>query len=122
MLPSLQDVPTVTLYPDGLANLNGDASRLLPKGTDCFLLLPPTAARPRWAILVGPSALAGDIKLSSRSDRLGALRFRAPQLALSLFAALPTKQTALKLQLEPETTRPDLFQLLPVGSLEPDTC
>ena len=112
--PSLV-APTVTLYPGGLANLNGDASRLLPKGTDCFLLLPPTPARPRWAILVGPSALAGDIRLTGRSDRLGALRFRAPQLALALFAALPAEQTALRLRLEPEATRPDLFQLLPAA-------
>jgi hypothetical protein len=114
MLSTLQDAPIVTLYPSGLANLNGDASRLLPKGTDCFLLLPPTPTRPRWAMLVGPSALAGDIKLTGRSDRLGALRFRAPQLALSLFAALPGEQTALRMRLEPEPTRSDLFQLLPL--------
>jgi hypothetical protein len=110
----LRTGPLLTLYPSGLANLNGNASRLLPKGTDCFLLLPPTLTRPRWAMLAGPSALAGDIKLAGRSDRPGALRFRAPELALSLFAALPAEQTALRLRLEPEVARLDLFQLLPV--------
>jgi hypothetical protein len=115
MLSLLPDAPTVTLYRAGLANLNGDASRLLPKGTDCLMLLPPTLARPRWAILVGPTALAGDIKLAGRSDRLGMLRFRAPQMAIALFAALPDEQTTLRLRLEQEATLPTLFQLLPVA-------
>jgi hypothetical protein len=111
--PLPQDVPTLTVYRSSLVNLNGEATRLLPKGTESGLLLPPIPARPRWALLTGQSGFAGDFRLYGRADRVGTLRFRAPSLALALFAALPPDQPTLRLRLVPDSTYGGLFYLAP---------
>ncbi|OGX81995.1 hypothetical protein BEN47_05080 [Hymenobacter lapidarius] len=99
-MPLIVDVLTLTLYRDGLANLNGEATRALPAGAASLLLLPPNRASPHWVLVPATGGLLGDIQLVGRSDR-GNLRFRAPSLAVALFAAVPREQPALRLVLEP---------------------
>jgi hypothetical protein len=98
--PVHQEVPALTLYRDGLANLNGEATRALPAHGQALMLLPPTTSRRQWLLLPADGELAGDIRLIGRPDR-GNLRFRSSHLAVSLFAALPAAQGSLRLQLEP---------------------
>lgn len=93
--------PTLTIYRDGLANLNGQATAMLAK-TESVMLLPPGGPRLRWVIvpaLRDLEGLADKVRLVGRADR-DHLRFRYPALALALFAALPQGQKALRLQLE----------------------
>lgn len=101
--PAHQDAPALTLYRDGLANLNGEATRALPSQATDLVLWPPTTRRRQWLLLPADGELAGDIRLVGRTDR-GSLRFRAPALAVALFAALPETQQSLRLQLEPMAT------------------
>lgn len=91
-------MPQLTLYRDGLANLNGDATRTLPAGADSLLLLPPAGPRRRWLLLPASAGVEGEIRLIGRADR-GNLRFRAPALAVALFAALPDSQQSISLRL-----------------------
>lgn len=101
--PAYQDEPALTLYRDGYANLNGEATRALPSQASELTLWPPTSRRRQWLLLPAAGELAGEIKLVGRADR-GHLRFRAPALAVALFAALPDAQPSLRLQLEPAGT------------------
>lgn len=98
---NLRERPALTLYRDGgLANLNGEATRLLSRNSDSLLLLAPAGPRARWVLLPATDGLSGEIRLIGRADR-GNLRFRAPAMALALFAALPEAQAALRMVLEP---------------------
>jgi hypothetical protein len=93
--------PTLTIYRDGLANLNGQATAMLSR-TEAVMLLPPGGPRVRWVLvpaLPDLEGLADKVRLVGRADR-DHLRFRYPALALALFAALPLTQKALRLQLD----------------------
>lgn len=91
----------LTLYRDGLANLNGEATRLLSKLSDTVSLFPPAGPRRRWVLRPATEELPGEVKLVGRTDRSRHLRFRHPALGLALFAALPDSQQSLKLLLQP---------------------
>lgn len=77
---------TLTVYRDGLVNLNGEATRDLSPAA-AVLLLAPTTPGTRWQLLARHTA-AGAHVLSGRPDR-GNVRFRCPALAAALFAAWP---------------------------------
>lgn len=100
-MTATQETPQLTVYRNGLVNLNGEATRALSaKDAETLLLLPPTRTESRWLLLPAAEGVSGDIRLHGRADR-GNLRFRAPGLAVSLFAALPPSQEALRLHCEP---------------------
>ena len=99
--------PALTLYRDGSANLNGEATRLLADAT-ALTLLPPGLPGSRWQLLPHAEAMPATTRL--RNDR-GILRFRSSALAAGLFAALPDTQKALALEFQP--TANGLFQLCP---------
>ena len=99
-MPLFVDTPALTLYRNGLANLNGEATRQLPAGCTTLLLVPPNRASQYWVLVPATGGLLGDIPLVGRADR-GNLRFRARSLAVALFAALGREQPALHLVLEP---------------------
>ncbi|MGI4736101.1 MAG: hypothetical protein ACRYG7_13070 [Janthinobacterium lividum] len=80
------DTPLLTVYRNGLTNLNGEATRLLGPAA-AVLLLAPTTPGTRWQMLPRQSP-AGALPLSGRLDR-GNVRFRAAALAAALFAAWP---------------------------------
>jgi hypothetical protein len=104
LVTNLRERPALTLYREGgLANLNGEATRLLSRNSDSLLLLAPAGPRARWVLLPATDGLSGEIRLIGRVDR-GNLRFRAPSMALALFAALPEAQAALRMVLEPSGT------------------
>ncbi|RZK31619.1 MAG: hypothetical protein EOO57_16080 [Hymenobacter sp.] len=100
-MPVIDTTPQLTVYRNGLVNLNGEATRAFTiKGADSLLLLAPTRTEPQWLLLPAAEGVSGEIRLHGRADR-GNLRFRAPGLALALFAALPPEQDALRLLCEP---------------------
>jgi hypothetical protein len=99
--------PALTLYRDGSANLNGDATRLLSQACACTLL-PPGLPGSRWQLL--PLATPDPTTTSLRMDR-GILRLRCSALAAGLFAALPDSQKSLGLELVP--TANGLYKLCP---------
>lgn len=101
LIANLREKPTLTLYRDGLANLNGEATRLLSKVSDSISLFAPAGPRRRWVLRPATEDLPGEVKLVGRTDRSRHLRFRYPALGLALFAALPESQQALRLVLEP---------------------
>lgn len=98
-MPVIDNAPHLTLYRSGLVNLNGEATRCLQKAKT-LLLLPPTRTEPRWLLLAAAEGVTGELTLHGRSDR-GNMRFRAPGLALALFAALPATQDSLRMLCEP---------------------
>jgi hypothetical protein len=99
-MPNAQETALLTVYRTGNVNLNHEATRVLTQHGLSFRLLPPTNLEPRWFLLPATQGLSGDVKLHGRTDRWN-LRFRAPTLAIALFAALPAGQSTLSLLLEP---------------------
>lgn len=87
----------LTLYADGLVNLDGDATRTLA-GAVGVTLYPPGRGRGRWLLLPFAEAEPEAVSLIGRDDR-GHLRFRAAAMAAALFALVPPEQKALKLRL-----------------------
>lgn len=94
-------IPALTLYRDGLVNLNGDATRVLKNGQRELMLLPPATTRPRWMLLPSIPGLGLEINLIGWAARDRHLRFRAPALAVAVFAALPPEATSIRLALDP---------------------
>lgn len=114
MIP-LNDLPPITgepalltLSPDGQAYLNREASRVLPADLQQLRLAAPTTIGSRWWLLPG---LAG-VPVRPRADRVGYLRFRAPELAANAFAAWPPGTKLLHFELR--TAGEGFFQLHPV--------
>jgi len=99
-MPIIDNIPQLTIYRDGLANLNGEATRALPPGTESLLLLPPTRQAGWWMAIPATAALAGNTPLHGRADP-GNMRFRAYELAVALFAALPAARKSVRLALQP---------------------
>jgi hypothetical protein len=97
-MPATHETPQLTVYRNGLVNLNGEATRLL--STDSLRLLDPTRSEPHWLLLAHPQ-LVGDIKLRGRADRRRHLRFRHPDFAIALFAGVPTGQEQVRMLVEP---------------------
>jgi hypothetical protein len=108
-MPLVHPTATLTIYRNGLVNLNGDATRLMHTDHLCVDLLPPARARAPWRLdrrAGSPSQLVG------RSDR-GHLRFRAPYRTQLLFASQPEGVDRLLFHLEADPAHPDLFTLCP---------
>ncbi len=118
--PNYQARLVLTLYRDGYANMNGEAARALATDVAALRLFAPASLdAPYWQLMDltaeenGGPALAGNIAICRRTDRLGHLRFRCAAMATALFACLPDDTTLLRLELTP--TEHNCFQLLPVG-------
>lgn len=106
----------LVLYPDGLANLNGEASRLLLFETkaEAVQLLAPTGPHcPCWLLLAPPMAPGARHALIGRADRARHLRFRSRELGMGTFSLLPEGQETLAFQIESE--QPGRYRLVPVG-------
>ena len=107
-MPHIDNAPQLTVYRDGLTNLNGEATRALGHAV-AVLLLPPTTPGTFWQ-LVPCRQPAGAIVLAGRGDR-GNVRFRAAALAAALYAAMPPELPG-PLRLALETATDGRFQLL----------
>lgn len=105
--PLLTEQALLTVNLEGLAYLNREASRILPIDLSQLRLAAPTAIGGRWWLLPG---LAG-VAVRPRSDRVGYLRFRAPELAAYAFAIQPAGTKLLHFELRPAA---GYFQLYPV--------
>jgi hypothetical protein len=102
---------TLTVYRDGLINLNAKATRLMHRQHVEVDLLPPATARQPWRL----DRRAGCCcKLVGRADR-GNLRFRAPYRADELFRDLPAEQDRQVLELVPLVHGLNLYELRPVA-------
>ncbi|MGI4884263.1 MAG: hypothetical protein ACRYFR_04820 [Janthinobacterium lividum] len=96
-MPVIDTTPQLTLYRNGIANLNCEAAQHLAKAVAVSLAAPASPGS-RWLLLPHYAAEAG--ALSLYADR-GGQRFRAYGLATALFAALPDSQKKLQLELRP---------------------
>ncbi|GAA4362182.1 hypothetical protein GCM10023185_29870 [Hymenobacter saemangeumensis] len=96
--PQLNVHPLLTVYRDGLCNLNGDAARALARAK-AVTLAAPTAPGSRWLLLPLAEEQPGSLALYS-PDR-GGQRFRAYALAAAVFALLPDTQKKLCLEMAP---------------------
>lgn len=108
--------PLLVLYPDGLANLNGEASRLLlfqTKAEAVQLLAPTGPSCPCWLLLAPPMAPGPRHALIGRTDRVRSLRFRSRELGVGTFSLLPEGQETFAFQIEQE--QPGRYRLVPVG-------
>jgi hypothetical protein len=109
---SSREWPTLTIYRDGLANLNGLATELLRQAKTVELVAPPPVqagrAQKAWQLHTG-----GSLALIPHGSRVST-RFRALAAATALFAGLPTELEALRFVLTPEPGRVDRWRLLPV--------
>jgi len=109
---SSREWPTLTLYRDGLANLNGLATELLRQADSVALVAPPPTKAGRlakaWQLHTG-----GPLALIPHGSRVGT-RFRAPAAAAALFAGLPVEAKVLSFVLTPEPSHADRWRLLPV--------
>lgn len=111
---SSREWATLTLYRDGLANLNGLATELLRTATTALLVPPPPTKPGRlakaWQL---HGNVAGGALLIPHGARVGT-RFRDRQAATLLFADLPGATQQLSFALTPEPGHADRFRLLPV--------
>jgi hypothetical protein len=109
---SSREWPTLTLYRDGLANLNGLATELLRQADSVALVAPPATKAGRlakaWQLHAG-----GPLALIPHGSRVST-RFRALTAATALFASLPLEIKALSYVLTPEPGHVDRWRLLPV--------
>lgn len=112
---SAREWPTLTLYRDGLANLNALATELLRAVTHVALVEPAPVQRGRlpkaWQ-LHGNTGADG-LPLIAHGTRV-TTRFRAPLSARLLFADLPAEVERLSFVLTPEPGHAQRFRLLPV--------
>ena len=97
-MPLIDETPKLTLYRDGLANLNGAAGRALGRAVGVNLAA-PGAPGGRWQLLPVDYEQPGMLTLYT-SDR-GAQRFRAYALATAVFALLPESQKKFSMTLNP---------------------
>lgn len=109
---SSREWPTLTLYRDGLANLNGLATQLLRQVSSVSIVAPPPVqagrAQKAWQLHAG-----GSLPLIPHGSRVST-RFRARAEADALFATCPPAVDALRFVLTPEPGHPDRWRLLPI--------
>ena len=109
---SSREWPMLTLYRDGLANLNGLATELLRQADTVALVAPPPVqagrAQKAWQLHTG-----GPLPLIPHGSRVST-RFRALAAAMALFAWLPAESKSLSFVLTPEPGHPDRWRLLPL--------
>ena len=109
---SSREWPTLTIYRDGLANLNGLATELLRQAAT-VALVPPPPTKPGQLAKAWQLHAGGVLPLVGRCDR-GLLRFRDRQGAAVLFADRPAGVLVLNYILTPEPGHADRFRLLPL--------
>jgi hypothetical protein len=113
---SSREWPTLTIYRDGMANLNALASALFDIGNVVGLIEPaptkPNRFRKAWQLHRDPTE-AG-VPLFGRADRITLLRFRAAGAAQLLFAGVAPETERLSFILTPEPSNPKHFRLLPI--------
>ena len=106
-MPIIDETPKLTVYRDGLVNLNGEASRALAKAV-AVTLSAPASPGGRWLLVPVPSDHPGALPIYTPSRGRGQ-RFRAYALATAAFALLPDSQK--KLNLELLTSSANMFRL-----------
>lgn len=109
---SSREWPLLTLYRDGLTNLNGLATELLRTAASVALVAPPLT-KPGRPAKAWQLHTEGPLALIPHGSRVGA-RFRALSAAQQLFATQPATTKALTFALTPEPRRADCFRLLPL--------
>ncbi len=114
---SSREWPTLTIYRDGMANLNALATGLFCKSSTTVGLVEPPATKPgrlgkAWQVHGDPAK--DGVSLFGRADRVGLLRFRAAAAAKVLFADMPPQVDHLTFVLTPEPSNPKHFRLLPI--------
>lgn len=113
---SNREWPTLTIYRDGMANLNALASALFDIGSLVALVEPPPTKPGRlskaWQLHGKPEE--NGVPLFGRADRLTLLRFRAAAAAHRLFAGVPVETDHLSFALTAEPSNPKHFRLLPI--------
>lgn len=113
---SSREWPTLTIYRDGMANLNALASALFDIGNLVSLVEPPATKpnrlRKAWQLHADPAEHG--VPLFGRADRLTLLRFRAASAAALLFVDVAAETERLSFVLTPEPSSPKQFRLLPV--------
>ena len=113
---SSREWPTLTIYRDGMANLNALASALFDIGKLVSLVEPPPTKPGRlskaWQLHGEPEQ--DGVPLFGRADRLTLLRFRAAAAAHRLFAGVPAETDHLSFALTAEPSSPRHFRLLPI--------
>lgn len=112
-LVSAREWPVLTLYRDGLGNLNALATEVLRTATAVRLIPPPPTKPGRlakaWQLHADPTGAP----LIPHGMRVGT-RFRDSEAADALFAAQPADIERLVFALTPEPGHPDRFRLLPL--------
>jgi hypothetical protein len=111
---SSREWPTLTVYRDGMANLNALATELFRSAERIALVAPPAVQRGRLpkAWQLHGSSTEG-VPLFGRNDR-GLLRFRSVEVAKSLFAEQASCVAVLRFVLTPEPGHSQRFRLLPI--------
>jgi hypothetical protein len=112
---SNREWPTLTIYRDGMANLNALASALFDIG-HLVGLVEPAATKPgrlskAWQLHGDPAE--DGVPLFGRADRLTLLRFRASAAAKALFADVDPATERLTFVLTPEPSNLKHYRLLP---------
>lgn len=112
---SKREWPALTIYPDGMANLNGLATELLWGKVNVALVPPPPTKPDRlakaWQLHGSPAS--GGVRLFGRCDR-GQKRFRDAAAAKLLFVGVNAHAERLSFVLTPEPGHVDRFRLLPI--------
>ena len=115
--PNHQALPVLTVSYSGRAYLNREAGRLLPAGLSSLRVSAPSAGiGARWWLL--PEA-PGGVPVHARADRLGYLRFQAPELAIHAFAIQPRTVRLVHFELRPALPFYLLYPLTP-GAAAPE--
>jgi hypothetical protein len=113
---SSREWPTLTIYRDGMTNLNALASALFDIGNVVGLVEPaptkPNRLRKAWQLHRDPTK--GGVPLFGRADRITLLRFRAAGAAQLLFAEVGPETERLSFVLTLEPSSPKHFRLLPI--------
>jgi hypothetical protein len=113
---SNREWPTLTIYRDGMANLNALASALFDIGQTVGLVEPPATKPGRlakaWQLHGDP--VENGVPLFGRADRVTVLRFRAAAAAQLLFVGVPSETDRLSFVLTPEPSSPKQYRLLPI--------
>jgi hypothetical protein len=118
-MPLIHHVPLLTVYRNGMINLNGEATRLMHERHRRVDLLPPVNRRQPWLL---DRRAGARCKLLAGGRNGSHLRFSAPYRAALLFAAEAPSVKRLLFRLTPHPHYGDLYTLAaeaPVATAAP---
>jgi hypothetical protein len=111
-MPLIHHVPLLTVYRNGMINLNGEATRLMHERHLRVDLLPPVNRRQPW-LLDRRAGASCNLLAGGRNG--SHLRFSAPYRAALLFAGQAPNVKRLLFRLTPHPHDGDLYTLAPEG-------